>query len=367
MYDAPCGKWEDVEVAQKYYQETWWLEQLIAEDHRAIYDHPGNHPHSTLLTTLEGYLDLYRATGEGIYMDAVRSALHMYEDKWQHVGGGIAMCEYDTYYPGCLWLNPKHAYNELCSTNFWILLNQRMHCLEPDNAHYADEIENSIYNVLLASQVEDRGFHYLNYLERTKDWRYLERNSCCASLGTRLCGLLPQFLYTCREGDVYVNLYAPSQAELPNGVKLNCETDIPDGGHVTVTVLEAQKPFTLRLRIPRWATKEYSSYYEIHENVVAGDSFTMELSMYFRMTKYTGGEELPGKDRWAMEYGPLLYGVLGAPNPLKISFDPLHPEEWFSPIPGDKRRFRIKNDDIHTYMAYVDIHDEPFDVYPVVK
>ena len=63
------------------------------------------------------------------------------------------MCEDDEYFPGCLWLNPKHNYNELCSTNFWILLNQRMRRLDPDNAHYADEIENSIYNVLLAAQV----------------------------------------------------------------------------------------------------------------------------------------------------------------------------------------------------------------------
>ena len=77
MYDAPNGKWEDMQVAIDHYQETWWLKQVIAGDHRAIYDHPGNHPHSTLLTTLEGYLDLYRATGEAIYIDAVKSALHM--------------------------------------------------------------------------------------------------------------------------------------------------------------------------------------------------------------------------------------------------------------------------------------------------
>ena len=131
LYDSPVGIWKDIQVAIQAYQETWWLEQLIAGDHRAIYDHPGNHPHGTLLTTLEGYLDIYRATGEPIYINAVKSALNMYEDKWQHVGGGIVMCEYDTYYPGCNWLSPNHKYNELCMTNFWVLLNQRMHLLEP--------------------------------------------------------------------------------------------------------------------------------------------------------------------------------------------------------------------------------------------
>ena len=273
MYDAPNGKWEDMQVAIDHYQETWWLKQVIAGDHRAIYDHPGNHPHSTLLTTLEGYLDLYRATGEAIYIDAVKSALHMYEDKWQHVGGGINMCEFDTYWPGCNWLSPKHSYNELCSTNFWILLNQRMHLLFPDEAHYVDEMENSIYNVLLAAQVGDVGYHYLNFLERTKDYRYLDRATCCASLGTRLAGLLPQFVYSYAENDVYVDLFAQSRAELPNGVTLRTETNMPEDGHVKIVIEKAEHPVKLHVRIPRWSVKDGKSYYEIHSDVKDGDVF----------------------------------------------------------------------------------------------
>lgn len=364
MYDAPCGSEEDIGIARKYYQEDWWLKQLIDGDHRAIYAHPGNHPHSTLLTTLEGYLDLYRATGEQIYIDAVRSALRMYEDKWQHVGGGIAMCEDDNYYPGCLWLSPEHNYNELCSTNFWILLNQRMRRLDPDNAHYADEIENSIYNVLLASQVGSVGFHYLNFLERTKDWRYLDRATCCASLGTRLCGLLPQFLYAYGENDVYVDLYAPSEADLPNGVSLRCETDIPDGGHVKITVEKAEKPFTLHLRIPRWAAKDGKSYYEVHENVTAGAAFELDLPRTLRVTRYTGGERIIDKNRYALEYGPLLYAAMGAPSPVEVSWDVKAPEKWFTP---NGKKLRLRGDDCHEYWPYCDIHDEPFSVYPVVN
>jgi hypothetical protein len=68
-----------------------------------------------------------------------------------------------------------------------------------------------------------------------------------------------------------------------------------------------------------------------------------------------------------MEYGPLLYGVLGAPNPLTVQMNPRKPELWLSPQPGEKRTMQLKGDSIHTYMAYLDIHDEPFDVYPVVE
>ena len=372
MYDAPNGKWEDMQVAIDHYQETWWLEQLIAGDHRAIYDHPGNHPHSTLLTTLEGYCDLYRATGEEIYLKAVKSALSMYEDKWQHVGGGINMCEFDRYWPGCNWLSPSHAYNELCSTNFWVLLNQRMHLLEPDNAHYVDEMENSIYNVLFAAQVQDRGFHYLNFLQRTKDYRYLDRATCCASLGTRLVGLLPQFLYTYTDDSVYVDIYASSMAEFPNGVKLEVLSGLPGNGKVKVKVLEAQQPFMLKLRVPRWAAENGRSCYLTHENVTAGLEFDMEFPFRFKVTRYTGGEEIRGKERYALEYGPMLFAAMGAPNPMTIRFDPDRPEEWFMPVKritpdGVRPGLRLRGDNWHEYWAYMDIHDEPFDVYPIVE
>ena len=380
LYDSRVGVKEDVDVAVAHYEEDWWLDQVIAGNHRAIYDHPGNHPHSTLLTTLEGYFDLYRATGREKYLAAVKSALSMYEDKWQHVGGGINMCEFDTYWPGCNWLSMKHHYNELCSTNFWVLLNQRMALLEPDNSHYADEIEESVYNVLLAAQVEDRGFHYLNFLEGGKDARWLDRCTCCASLGTRLVGLLPQLLYTCTENTVYVNLYAESTAKLPlaaGEVKLSCGTDMPDGGHVRLFVEEAAAPFTLKVRVPGWAAGpvkicvnglcagEFAPGFASLA-VKAGDEVTFTLPMGFRAVRYTGGEEIVGKERWALSYGPLLYAAMG-PSVVHVAWDAAHPEQWFAPLPGEKRKLRLRGDDCHEYWAYLDIHDEPFSVYPVVE
>ena len=111
-----------------------------------------------------------------------------------------------------------------------MLLNQRMHRLFPDEAHYVDEMENSLYNVLLAAQVGDRGYHYLNFLERSKDWRYLDRATCCAAMGTRLAALLPQFLYTYDGDSISVDIYASSRAVLPldaGEVERECTTGMP--------------------------------------------------------------------------------------------------------------------------------------------
>lgn len=50
-----------LDVVQQYYQEDWWLDQLIVNDDRAIYKR--RHAHCYEITAFEKYLDLYRATG----------------------------------------------------------------------------------------------------------------------------------------------------------------------------------------------------------------------------------------------------------------------------------------------------------------
>ena len=71
--------------------------------------------------------------------------------------------------------------------------------------------------------------------------------------------------------------------------------------------------------------------------------------------------------RSVQESREAIHGVLGAPNPLTVKYDPRKPEKWFTPLAGEKRMLALKGDQQHSYMAYLDIHDEPFDVYPAVE
>jgi len=371
LYLSPVGVEEDLAVVQKYYREDWWLEQLQKKEQRAIYQHPGNHPHGTLLTTLEGYLDIYRVTGEEFLLECVHSALPMYEEKWQHVGGGIVMCEFDNFYPGCNFLSQSHHYNELCCSTFWILLNQRMHLIEPDREHYVNEIEKSIYNVLIAAQVEDRGLHYLAFLEGSKDKSYTDIASCCAATGSRLLAMLPQFLYSYNERDIYIDLYASSKAQIGD-VELSCETNMPYSGEVKITVNKAASPCTLHFRIPSWCVHEVAingitaqagSYLTI-ENVKAGDDFTFILPFGMRSTRYSGAEEIPGKERFAFEYGPLLLAAMGRGG-VTLEMDTTCPDAWLIPI--TKNRFKLKGSNRQEFMTYMDITDQPLTVYPIIK
>ena len=186
-------------------------------------------------------------------------------------------------------------------------------------------------------------------------------------MGTRLAALLPQFLYTYDDSSVSVDIYASSRAELPlsaGNVVLECETGLPDEGHVRIRILEAAAPFTLRLRQPRWASEDGRSGYRVVENVRAGDEFTFELPFRLRATRYTGAEELPHAERWALEYGPMLMAAMGAPGPVHVRWEPEHPERWFEPAPYG---LRLRGDERHEYWRYMDIKDEPFSVYPVIE
>ena len=79
LYLSKVGVEEDLEVAEKFYREDFWLQWLYEKDHTAIYNKPGNHPHGTLITTLEGYMDIYRVTGETYLLECIKNALAMYE------------------------------------------------------------------------------------------------------------------------------------------------------------------------------------------------------------------------------------------------------------------------------------------------
>lgn len=370
LYRSPVGVQEDLDVAQNYYREDFWLEWLDAGDHRAIYRKPGNHPHGTLLTTLEGYLDMYRATGEEYLLRCVKKALAMYEDKWQHVGGGIVMCEgnVENYYPGCNLLDPKTNYNELCCTTFWILLNQRMHLLEPDNVHYTDQIEQSIYNVLIASQVEDRGYHYLSFLEKSKDKRFTDIATCCCGTGSRLVSMLPQFLFTINQDAVYVNLYADSDLET-DGVRLSVVTDMPYGGRVRIRIREWDRRM-LKLRIPGWCAGSVTvggvtaapGEYLTLTGLAAGQELELALPFGIRSTLYTGAHAVEGKTRYALEYGPLLLAALRN-DAFTVKCDIKNP----ALVPRGRGRFGISGNPALEYRAYMDIADEPLTVYPVVE
>ena len=198
-YLSPVGKPEDLQVAEKYYVCDWWMDELAAEQDSAVWQYPLQNPHSYLITSFEAYLDHYIATGDRTYLDAVLGAWQMIHDKWEHVGGSMAICEskWNTDEHGHRTQggnehpHPPHSYyltsyghtGETCGSVFWIKLNQRFHRLFPDEEKYVAEIEKSVYNVILANQTEKGYIRYHAKMQGKKENPRSASNTCCEGGG----------------------------------------------------------------------------------------------------------------------------------------------------------------------------------------
>ena len=338
-YFLPLGIEEDIEVARTYYEESWRLAQFIRRESNAVAERrpQGDEPHAhgTELESFEGYLDLYRYTGTGYYLDAVLGAWEMYTRDWQHPGGGIVMCEFMDAWPGCGWITSAKPYNELCCSAFWIGLNQRLHRLFPDEERYVAEIEKSLYNVAIANQDGSESIRYFARMEGRKDPGRL--NTCCCGVGTRLFGSLPEYIYSLSEDAVYVDMYADSVLEWTRSdavVKLAMQTDMPFDSKVSLALsMDESEHFTLALRMPGWmaemtpimlngspiGTGTPGNYFKLERNWANGDTIEFSLPMAFRWREYKGADQIPGLNqrpalnvkRVSFEYGPLLYAVKG--------------------------------------------------------
>ena len=393
VYLSEVGLPADLETTVDYYQENWWLAQFIRGDEGAIHKRPT--PHGTELEAITAYMDLYLATGKALYLNAVNGAYRMFKDKWQHPGGGIVAIENTDILPGCYWLDPVHKYNELCCSAHWIYLNQRYHRLYPDVAAYVDEIEKSLYNVVIANQVEQEHIRYHAFIDLQKDGDRSTPVSCCAGLGTRLLGSLPEFLYSLAPDGLYVDIYAGSTIDWTQGgtpVRLETTTAPPLGGAVQLKVSlpprqggqVQEKEFTLHLRIPGWAGAAVplalngettlsgapGSCCAIRRAWRDGDTLTFNLPMGFHVTKYSGADTVRGFDRYAIEYGPLLLGLVGsldlAGKFMRVQQDPGDPARWLDPVPGKAGHFTILGKPGYEFMPYHEIQDQVFTCYPVI-
>ena len=387
MYFTPVGKPEDLEVVQRYFQENYWLEGLAKRDERMVWQYPYDRPHCYLITDFEAYLDLYRATGRRLYLDAVRGAWDLYHDKWEHVGGTIAICEFDEYPPQSYRLSSNTG--ELCGSVFWTRFNQRLHLLYPEEEKYVNEIEKSIYNVALANQVGTKGIMYHAKLVGPKDDSVgISINTCCEGQGTRLLGSLPEYIYSTAPDGLYVDLFEPSTIAWSlagRRLELKMTTQFPFHPDVQLRIWVAQPTSAkIRVRVPAWAAGEMpiqvngkvaaggrpGTYSTLDRTWSEGDTVDFRLPMDFRLTRYTGLDQIAGHERYALEYGPVLLAILGSSDARLAAPNGRRPEDFLKqlkPKAGQPLHFTLDAGTPHEYIPYWEVpYKQPFTCYPVV-
>jgi DUF1680 family protein len=385
MGRSAVGKPDDAQVIQQYYEEKAWLQGLAKREKEQIWQYPYDRPHCYLLTILEAYLDMYLITGDPRYYDAVLGAWELYRAHWQQAGGSISIIEFEKDPPDSNYL--KQKLGELCGSSFWVFLNQRFQQLHPDDERFAAEIEKSIYNVGIANQDGGNGLRYHTIMEGRKETA-THKNTCCEGQGTRLLGSLPEHIYSIASDGLYVNLFEPSTIrwqQRGQPMELAVQTRFPYETAVHCTVKTgAPTEANLRVRIPSWAAKEMKisvngkpsgvgipgTYISLSRRWTNGDTLDFMLPAVVRATAYKGADQIAGKTRYALEYGPILLAAVGsddARTSIDAGMDAVEFASRLEPIEGKPLHFRIRGSSGLEFMPYWQVSDEEFTCYPAVR
>lgn len=324
VYHTPIGRTEDMTVTQRFYDQDYLINAFIKRIPESFSHYPGERPHCYELLAVEAMLDEYRATGEKRYLDAALGAWEIFNGGYEQVGGSVAICEGGGPYPyGSLYITTGHV-GETCGSVFWIFINQHLLQLFPDEEKYAFEIEQSLYNVLAACRTPENRCRYHNKMHGKKEKGDFA-GSCCEVSSTLLLSDLPNYIYTVSENSVTVNTFAASILE--NGIALiKTETDFPYSNEVKITAsAKKEKNIFLRIRIPGWnagnldiyedgnliASGLPGSYLTIGGNFENERIFTFKLSARLEKHDYHGWDQVEGKKRFAVMYGPVLMAFRG--------------------------------------------------------
>jgi DUF1680 family protein len=220
------------------------------------------------------------------------------------------------------------------------------------DAQFADLYEQTMYNALVGA-VDLAGLHmyYTNPLDANATRPAWQNCPCCVGNISRTVLMLPTWMYSKGDGEIYVNLFAGSRVTVEGiagtSVQMIQTGDYPWKGKVSIVVNPAaMKQFTIKVRVP---TRDVSSLYTATpaadgitsltvnglpvklqiENGYAvlkrlwkgGDRIDMVLPM--EPQRVHGSEKVAATmNKVALRYGPLVYNIENVDQDITKNLDP---------------------------------------------
>lgn len=291
---------DGVTVSERFpHPERWWS----YENGQKAYE---------MMSCYDGLLELYKITGNQEYLKAAESTVNdIIKTEINIAGSGSS---FECWYRGnSLQTEPAYHTMETCVTFTWMKLCMNLLRLT-GNPLYADQIEKTAYNALMASMKND-GSQIAKYSPlsgiRAEGEKQCGMNiNCCNANGPRGFMLLPAFAIMKSDREVYINLYSILTADLkPDGrtnVKINISTDYPASDKIEI-IIEPEKPveFSLMLRIPEWSDKTSVSvngdnavpaipgtYYRISRKWNRGDRIILTADLTARLIILNGHQSI---------------------------------------------------------------------------
>ncbi len=208
-----------------------------------------------MMSDLVGLAELYRLTGNPVYLSTTLTAWKDISTHQLYVTGTTSSSEHFTDN----FVLPAEEISEVgegCATVTWLQLNWQLLRLTGE-AQYAEQLEHTVYNALLGAQDPRNGnICYFTTLDGKKG--PTPGVNCCVSSEPRGISMIPQLAWGAREGNPAVLFYVPGNVTLHSAagdVAIDAKTTYPEGGVVSLTVRPAKTArFPLYLRVPAWTT-----------------------------------------------------------------------------------------------------------------
>lgn len=210
-----------------------------------------------LLSCVEGMVEMYRTTGEDEYLTAAKNIFDSVARTDRNVYGGVSR---DDRIAGGRYL--VNTPSEICDSVYWVRLAARLLAITGE-ARYADEIELTLTNVLLAGPGLNPFWGLRRQLQAGAHWiapqhcRLKTHHCCVANLPRGLYEAMSLAVLAADAGPA-VALYLPGSYRLSEGPvaggALEIDTEYPHGDTIRVKVdPPAEARFVLRLRQPAWS------------------------------------------------------------------------------------------------------------------
>lgn len=252
-----------------------------------------------MMSCYDGLLELYKVTKKPEYLDAViHTAENIIATEINIAGSGSGFeCWYGTVKNQT---RPTYHTMETCVTITWMNLCNKLLELTGE-PKYADEIEKSFYNALMASMKFDASeiakYSPLEGTRQAGEEQCGMHINCCNANGPRGFVMIPDFGIKTKGNDVFINYYGESDAVVQinstNKISLRQSTSYPESGTIDMHVMpEKNETFALHLRIPSWSDETIVSvngsaidratpgtYLSISREWTKGDKLHIEFDM----------------------------------------------------------------------------------------
>jgi DUF1680 family protein len=258
-----------------------------------------------MMSCYEGLLQLYLVTGNENYYKAVVDVVeNIINTEINIAGSGSA---FECWYHGIEnQTRPAYHTMETCVTTTWMKLCNSL-LQVTGNSKYADQIEKTFYNALLASIKFDGSiiakYSPLEGFRQAGEGQCGMHINCCNANGPRGFALIPDFAYMQSENTVFVNYYEKSSCKTElsgkNKVSIQQQTDYPETDKIVLIVNpEKETDFAVALRIPEWSQQnslringqeiteiQTGTYKTIQRKWKKGDRIEMTLDLRGRLVK----------------------------------------------------------------------------------